>query len=146
MSAASLEAVNDILGDLEKREEDEMKSKRCSHQRFLSATSSSRVVPSKTSRSLVVDVHTPPPATSNDDLDGGDEDLEEAEVEEEEVVLRKKSMTSSLSSNSNSNPNPNSSNPKPSKHSVNRFQRCYSDSGSPGSPKRKRKVGIFSMY
>ncbi len=53
------------------------------------------------------------------------------------MVLRKKRALVSTTSSSSSS---SSSTPKPSKHSVNRFQRCYSD-GAHGSPKRKRKVG-----
>ena len=126
VTTASISLVNDILGDIEgerktmqDRGKESTKEKAKSGTKKLgadvlppaavSSSSSSRVVPSKTSGSLVVDVHLPPDCPAAEDA-----------AVDDEVVLRGKA--------------------KPSKHSVNRFQRCYSDSGGPqSSPKRKRK-------
>ena len=178
MSAASLKAVSDILGDLEnaeassggavkrktstedsacgqcknnssssssngaqKQQQQPQRHPQHPERRSLMSTvagsSSSRVVPSKTSRSLVVDVHLPP--DSGDDRDGGREEGDNCAEDGDdggggEVVLRRSGGQGGANGGSSA------SAPKPCKHSVNRFQRCYSDNSHSSSPKKKRKV------
>ncbi len=98
---SDLDVVNSIIGSLENEEE----SKR-----------------GLTSRSLVVDIHVPPPEP---EVDNDIDNLGEPEVDEEEDAVSLNVTTTTSAA-------------RPCKHEVNRFQRCYSD-GSTASPNLKRK-------
>ena len=120
-----LEVVNSIIGTLEAEE-----------------NPASKTASNATSRSLVVDIHLPPPdeLEAQVAVDGDSPPTSRGRNNEDEAVSVNGNGVSA--NNSAVASAASASSARPCKHEVNRFQRCYSD-GSQSSPKRKSKVRIL---